>query len=435
MRQKQSGQPAQRPGPSAWREAPSSAAPRPAAPPPAAVPLLPGQLLDVQRSAGNAAASRLRAAVPAVPTVQRDPPPPPGGPLVLGGTPRTSETVRLYHYGNLDGLTSFTSKPGYPRLTDCDIASSQAEAAQYTGAPVSPNLRYKYELVIDQEYFDANFRNTGSRKGYSEYGTAKPIDIKYFRRIATLTVTPPTSGGSPSGGGALPPAGGGSMPPVSGTGGSSTQSSQEEEEEGGGTRQSKWGMSPGFSAQLFGRGVNLALSAIQTWALLNLERENQEKSAADRKSIETLVNYRLESQSDKVVNWWADYEPGVYVTITTQTTYEEFGWLNQNNMPSTATRYGSAWLVDVQVATTLGENARRVRVLATSTENNAVHSVLLVTDTSSVLLPLDEGLLRNRLGQRIEELDAQLAAVSEPDRLSLRLERDRLVRRLQLLGS
>jgi hypothetical protein len=91
-----------------------------------------------------------------------------------------------------------------------------------------------------------------------------------------------------------------------------------------------------------------------------------------------------------------------------------------------------AWLRDVQVGTSRGDNARRVRVLSSGPENGAMHANLLVTDTSSVVLPVNTDVLRSRLATRIEEIDAQLAAVSQIDRLSLRLERDRLVRRLQL---
>jgi hypothetical protein len=82
---------------------------------------------------------------------------------------------------------------------------------------VSPKLKYKYELRIDRDYFDKNFENVGDRKGFSEYGTKKreKIPISLFRRVATLTVTPPSGGGGPTG-----PAGG--TPPVPSSSGSQT---------------------------------------------------------------------------------------------------------------------------------------------------------------------------------------------------------------------
>ncbi len=140
--------------------------------------------------------------------LQRAPSDPPRPSVeVLGGTSSTSATVELYHYGNLEGVTAFKSPPGYPRLTDCDIATSQAEAAQYTGTPINNNLRYKYMIRIDEAYFDKNFRNSGTRGAYSEYVTKDPIPVKYFTQVATLTITPP-QGGSPksgTGGGQTPP--------------------------------------------------------------------------------------------------------------------------------------------------------------------------------------------------------------------------------------
>jgi GH24 family phage-related lysozyme (muramidase) len=127
------------------------------------------------------------------------------GPEIWGGTPSTSETVSLYHYGNLTGVTMFKSPPGYPRLTDCDIATSQAEAAQFTGTPINANLLYKYEIKIDVNYFNKNFRNFATRGAYSEYDTKESIPIKYFTKVADLIVTPPRSGSSPSPTGGAPP--------------------------------------------------------------------------------------------------------------------------------------------------------------------------------------------------------------------------------------
>jgi Domain of unknown function (DUF4157) len=109
---------------------------------------------------------------------------------ILGASGSTSETVVLYHYGDLEGIGSFSSRPGYPRLTDCDIATNQAEAARYTGAPISDRLAYKYELRIDRAYFEKNFTNTGTRGAYSEFVTKQPIPAKYFRRVLKLTPAP-----------------------------------------------------------------------------------------------------------------------------------------------------------------------------------------------------------------------------------------------------
>ena len=145
--------------------------------------------------------------------VQRAPgdPPPPATP-VLGGT-GANGVVRLYHYGDLSSLAEFSSPPGYPRLTDYGQGISQSEAATYTGTPIGPKLKYKYELQIDQDYFDKNFRNTGTRKGYSEYTTAKgqKIPTTYFRQVETLT----GAAGGGGTGGSLPGSGGGT-PPISG---------------------------------------------------------------------------------------------------------------------------------------------------------------------------------------------------------------------------
>jgi hypothetical protein len=95
-----------------------------------------------------------------------------------GGTPATSETVELYHYGDLDNVTMFKSPPGYPRLTDYDNATSQEDVAKFTGTGVRDSLRYKYVIKIDKAYFDKNFKNVGTRGAYSEFGTKDPIPVR-----------------------------------------------------------------------------------------------------------------------------------------------------------------------------------------------------------------------------------------------------------------
>lgn len=150
-------------------------------------------------------------------SLQRAPGDAPPTTPVYGGT-GANGTVNLYHYGDLTTRADFSSPPGYPRLTDYDMGTSQADAATYTGSPVGPKLKYKYELRIDRDYFEKNFRNTGTRKGYSEYTTVKAqkIPTTFFRRVATLTVKPPTGGGSgPTGpAGGTPPITSGSQTPL-----------------------------------------------------------------------------------------------------------------------------------------------------------------------------------------------------------------------------
>ncbi|ATY14543.1 DUF4157 domain-containing protein [Amycolatopsis sp. AA4] len=138
--------------------------------------------------------------------IRRAPPvPPPPPPLVLGATSTNAATETLYHYGDLEGASVFMSSPGYPRLTDCDIAASVEEAARYTGTPVRDTVRFKYELKIDREYFARHFKNVATRAGgYSEFGTDQPIPVKYFRKVATLlrgpSGSPPVTGGGAGGG-------------------------------------------------------------------------------------------------------------------------------------------------------------------------------------------------------------------------------------------
>src|SRR5690606_20664206 len=141
--------------------------------------------------AGNHAVATLLGS----PAVQRTPPgtSPPAVPIF--GGPGNNGTVSLYHYGDLSSRADFSSTPGFPRLTDYDGGTSQADAATYTGAPLSPRLKFKYEIKIDRDFFAKNFRNTGTRKGYSEFGTRLKIPTTYFRPVATLTVAPPGGSG------------------------------------------------------------------------------------------------------------------------------------------------------------------------------------------------------------------------------------------------
>jgi hypothetical protein len=147
--------------------------------------------------------------------VQRAPsdgePPGAGGPI-FGGSPTTTDTVVLYHYGDLesrremdartDAGAPFRSPPGYPRLTDCDTATCQVEVTRYTGTPQNDKLRYKYELRIDRAYFEKNFTNTGTRGAYSEFVSKQSIPIRYFRIVSEIAPSssaqprvPATSGG------------------------------------------------------------------------------------------------------------------------------------------------------------------------------------------------------------------------------------------------
>jgi hypothetical protein len=118
---------------------------------------------------------------------------------ILGGSDSSTKVVVLYHYGNLEARRErdvktekgdpFESLPGYPRLTDCDAANCQTEVVRHTGTPVREKLRYKYELRIDGAYFEKNFRNMGSKGAYSEFGTTKPIPIRYFRIVSEIGPT------------------------------------------------------------------------------------------------------------------------------------------------------------------------------------------------------------------------------------------------------
>ncbi|WP_069163753.1 eCIS core domain-containing protein [Nocardia altamirensis] len=132
---------------------------------------------------------------------------PPSVPILGGGSPGATES--LYHYGDLEGATSLKSPRGYPRLTDCDIATTVEEVVEHTGTPVRPSLKYKYELKINRAFFQQNFQNVATRPtGYSEYGTNLSIPREYFRKVLDLTrgpsgtVPPVAGGGGAAGGGA-----------------------------------------------------------------------------------------------------------------------------------------------------------------------------------------------------------------------------------------
>jgi hypothetical protein len=140
--------------------------------------------------------------------IQRAPPQLPPAPasdsLILGSTDPAAETESLFHYGDLTGRETLESFQRYPRLTDYNLGTTAEDVAKYTGSPVRPALKFKYELKIEKGYFARNFKNTGTRNGYSEFGTDQPIPVKFFRKIATLLRGP--SGGVPpssAGGGGL----------------------------------------------------------------------------------------------------------------------------------------------------------------------------------------------------------------------------------------
>lgn len=156
------------------------------------------------RRAGNpipskATPSGSTAGVAATRLIQRAPPQPPApepDPLILGSTDPAAATESLFHYGDLTGKVTFRSFQSYPRLTDCDTATTVEDAAKYTGTGVRDAVKFKYELKIERGYFAKHFKNVATRDGgFSEFGTDQPIPVKYFRKVATLLRAP--SGSAP----------------------------------------------------------------------------------------------------------------------------------------------------------------------------------------------------------------------------------------------
>ena len=124
--------------------------------------------------------------------LQRTPSP---GPRIFGGD-GSSGTVELFFYGDLESWAetrAFRSPPGYPRLTDYGLGSSQEEASRYTGTPIRPSLTYRYRLTVDAAYFQTHFTNTGTRHGYSEYVTKQDIPRSYLENVGSLKTKSSTS--------------------------------------------------------------------------------------------------------------------------------------------------------------------------------------------------------------------------------------------------
>jgi hypothetical protein len=198
--------------------------------------------LTQQRLPGNPIQSQetpFGSTVPVAPArlIQRAPPQipptPAPGPPILGSTDPAAETESLFHYGDLTGRETLESFQRFPRLTDYNLGTTVDEVAKFTGSPVRPTLKFKYELKIEKGYFAKNFKNTGTRNGYSEFGTDKPIPIKFFRKVATLLrgpsggVPPPATGGGGVAGGGATGGGVAKAPPITPKAGSVAGSATE----------------------------------------------------------------------------------------------------------------------------------------------------------------------------------------------------------------
>ncbi len=111
------------------------------------------------------------------------------GSPVFGGSGASSETVDLYHYGDLTGLESFESTASYPRLTNYETGISQSEVAQFTGTPKRQSLLYKYRIRIDRGYLNKEF-GSRDRYPYTEYGTKRQVKIpvECFEKVGKLKV-------------------------------------------------------------------------------------------------------------------------------------------------------------------------------------------------------------------------------------------------------
>ena len=181
---------------------------------------LPGNAIHAQATpfGSTAAVAPARLIQRAPPQV---PPTPAPGPPILGSTDPAAETESLFHYGDLTGRETLESFQRFPRLTDYNLGTTVDEVAKFTGSPVRPTLKFKYELKIEKGYFAKNFKKiAGTRSGYSEFGTDKPIPVRFFRKVATLLrgpsggVPPPATGGGGVAGGGATGGGVAKVPPI-----------------------------------------------------------------------------------------------------------------------------------------------------------------------------------------------------------------------------
>ena len=168
---------------------------------------------------------------------------------------------------------------------------------------------------------------------------------------------------------------------------------------------------------------------------MNLERGNEERRKKDQATIERLINQRLANGMDAIVARWIDYEPEVYVSVSVVTTLENSTTLNQYATPSIMTKYVSAYLNGVTISTTRGDTKSDSHLLASRVDEvGALIEVVLLTDTTTFTVPVDKELLRDRLHARIATIDAELARLPLLDRTELQIQRDQLMRRLELVS-
>jgi hypothetical protein len=190
--------------------------------------------------------------------------------------------------------------------------------------------------------------------------------------------------------------------------------------------------------------TGMALQAITIWALYNLQQENAQKMATEKKLIDGQIERFINNKTNIIADRWINFEL-VYANFTTFMTVETFTWLPRQEgsqgvssmgPPQDAIRYLGSGLTDAEISDHGVEDNKSISMAHTITEDGADVSVTMELITNSSLLLVDNAIVRARILERISEIDQEMArGPSALDNFSLQMARYDLLLKLQVFQS
>jgi hypothetical protein len=162
--------------------------------------------------------------------------------------------------------------------------------------------------------------------------------------------------------------------------------------------------------------IQSALAGVKVWALLKLQRENDEKIKNDTTRIEKQVANLINLQINQIADYWIDFQP-VFANVMTSVLVEGLTHLTANMDPRSGMlsgppehmmRYISSNLLAVNISDR-SETHSASTVIARDTKQGTMVALTLEMNTTPLPLSVDNSIVRARISERIDAIDRELA--------------------------
>lgn len=182
--------------------------------------------------------------------------------------------------------------------------------------------------------------------------------------------------------------------------------------------------------------VQSALAGIQIWALYNLQKENEAKMKADKKRIAGEISDFFERKAHAIADRWIDFEP-VYANFTTQLLIDSMIHMQTSVGPhgpghvsgpaQEYVKYLESSLVNAEIADRSKYDHRKILVSSEMRQGGTQVNRIKEVTVDSTFLPVDNLFARQRILQRIHEIENEMARSPSPsDKFGLQMHRDEL---------